>query len=176
MTTALASVREDAAAYRSSSLMSAMRHPGFRLGLLWRLAIRAKANRIPVLPQAIRQFILLMFSCDLSTSVTIGGGLRMPHPIGIVVGDKVVIEASVTLMQHVTLGGNFGRTAADGRGVPILESGTFVGPSAAVLGPVRVAKGAVVGANSTVTRDVQSRPRTSTDLNGEEGHASTLCS
>ena len=77
----------------------------------------------------------------------------MPHPVGIVVGDSVILGARVTLMQHATLGGNFGRQSEDGRQVPTVGMGTFLGPGAAVLGPVMIESASLVPANAVVTRD-----------------------
>lgn len=99
----------------------------------------------------IRQVILAHFGCDLSMKVSIGSPIRVPHPIGIVVGDRTVIGDDCTLMQHSTLGGNFRKRVGD-RYVPTLGNSVFVGPGAAILGPVELADGFLVGANVVVTK------------------------
>jgi serine acetyltransferase len=81
----------------------------------------------------------------------------MPVPYGIVIERGVVIGRRVTLMHQVTLGRKEGVTlAGDGRGVPVIEDNVFIGAGARVLGRVRVGRGATVGANAVVTRDVPS--------------------
>jgi serine O-acetyltransferase len=81
----------------------------------------------------------------------------MPVPYGIVIERGVVIGRRVTLMHQVTLGRKEGVTGAgDGSAVPVIEDNVFIGAGAKVLGRVRVGRGATVGANAVVTRDVPS--------------------
>jgi serine O-acetyltransferase len=77
----------------------------------------------------------------------------MPHPYGIVIHSQTVIGRGVTVMQQVTLGGKDpGKNRA-----PVIEDGAYIGAGAKVLGAVRVGRGAIVGANAVVTRDVPPR-------------------
>lgn len=81
----------------------------------------------------------------------------MPVPYGIVIERGVEIGRRVTLMHQVTLGRKEGVTGAgDGGAVPLIEDNVFIGAGAKVLGRVRVGRGATVGANAVVTRDVPS--------------------
>lgn len=150
----LSDLKEDAKRYDSPSLLVAAVHPGFRVGLLWRLAIQQvrKGNRFRA--AWLRQRILVRYGCDLSPWAVVGPGVKLPHPVGIVVGRLVHIGCGVTLMQNSTLGGNFGRRDDAGREVPSLGDFVFVGPGSAVLGPVRVERDMLVGANQVVVRDV----------------------
>jgi serine acetyltransferase len=53
-------------------------------------------------------------------------------------------------MQQVTLGGkNLGVNEA-----PVIEDDVYIGAGAKVLGAVHIGRGAIVGANAVVTRDV----------------------
>ncbi len=81
----------------------------------------------------------------------------MPVPYGIVIERGVEIGRRVTLMHQVTLGRKEGVTGeGDGAAVPVIEDNVFIGAGAKVLGRVRVGRGATVGANAVVTRDVPS--------------------
>jgi serine O-acetyltransferase len=111
---------------------------------------------VPLVPQIVRQLLLQIFSCDLSLKADIAGGVRFPHPIGIVIGDGAEVGPQATLMQHCTLGGNFGQTR-DGRQTPRLEAQVFVGPGAVVVGPVVVPAGSRIGANKVITDATESR-------------------
>jgi serine O-acetyltransferase len=76
----------------------------------------------------------------------------MPHPFGIVIDRGVSIGSRVTIMQQASIGP---KRPSD-PGLPVIEDNVFIGPGAKVLGPVRVGRGATVGANAVVTRDVPS--------------------
>jgi serine O-acetyltransferase len=87
----------------------------------------------------------------------LGAPVLMPVPYGIVVERGVVIGRRVTLMHQVTLGRKEGVTGpGDGGGVPVIDDNVFIGAGAKVLGRVRIGRGATVGANAVVTRDVPS--------------------
>ena len=43
-------------------------------------------------------------NCDISFLSTIGNRLRLPHPIGVVIGADVIVRNNVTIFQNVTLG------------------------------------------------------------------------
>jgi serine O-acetyltransferase len=84
---------------------------------------------------------------DIALSAQIGGGLRLFHPVGVVVGPGCTVGARCTLMQGVTLGAGAG-------GSPTLGDGVFVGPGAAVLGALKIGDRSVIGANSVVVASV----------------------
>ncbi|WOI54066.1 serine acetyltransferase [Parvularcula sp. LCG005] len=89
-------------------------------------------------------------SCDIPLSAQIGGGLLMPHPIGIVIHPKAVLGPNCLLMQNVTLG-----VKGDGTNVaPTLEAGVDLSVGAVVLGPVTMGTRSVAAANAVVTKDV----------------------
>jgi serine acetyltransferase len=61
-----------------------------------------------------------------------------------------VIGSHVTVMQQVTIGTkNPGDNAA-----PVIEDDVYIGAGAKVLGGIRVGRGAIIGANAVVTRDI----------------------
>ena len=143
-------MRMDAAAFHAHRVRSAARHPGFRMLLEWRLAAWLHRRGWPLPASLLRQRILRVFGCDLSLKATLGPAVRFPHPLGIVIGDNVVIEGGATVMQHVTLGGN-GHIDPSGRSTPWLGRGAFIGPGAVVVGPVHIDAGLRVRANSVVS-------------------------
>src|ERR671936_1335161 len=77
--------------------------------------------------------------------------ILMPYPYGIVIERGAIIGSRVTVMQQVMIG----RKNKDS-GLPTIEDNVFIGPGAKVLGPVRIGRGATIGANAVVTRDVPS--------------------
>jgi serine O-acetyltransferase len=84
---------------------------------------------------------------DIPLNTRIGGGLRLPHPNGIVIHPNVAIGPNCLIFQQVTIGANF-------RGVPKVGANVDFGAGAKVLGPIVIGDHAVIGANSVVLRDV----------------------
>ena len=123
------------------------RHPELQVErnpLLARLLLRWCGRRTPVLAKLLR----VLLNCDIYCRIW--SPVVLAHPYGIVIHAGTVIGRRVTIMQQVTLG-------AKDRGVndaPILEDDVYVGAGARVLGAVRVGRGAIIGANAVVTRDV----------------------
>lgn len=83
--------------------------------------------------------------------------LLMPVPMGIVIERGVELGSRVTVMHQVTIGRK-DPVAPLGQGgkLALIEDNVFIGAGAKVLGPVRIGRGAIVGANAVVTRDVPS--------------------
>lgn len=91
----------------------------------------------------------LVLNCDIFCDLK-NSEVYMPHPYGIIIHSRTRIGQRVVIMQQVTLGGRqLGVNEA-----PIIEDDVYIGAGAKVLGLVRIGRGAVVGANAVVTRDV----------------------
>ena len=88
---------------------------------------------------------------EIHPGARIGRRFFIDHGMGVVIGETVEIGDDVTLYQGVTLGGT---SWNKGKRHPTLEDGVVVGAGAKVLGPFTVGKGARVGSNSVVVREV----------------------
>jgi serine O-acetyltransferase len=88
---------------------------------------------------------------EIHPAAVIGRRLLIDHGMGVVIGETAVIGDDVTLYQQVTLGGV---SLEPGKRHPTVEDGVVIGAGAAVLGPFTVGKGARVGANAVVLKDV----------------------
>ncbi|HUQ74857.1 MAG TPA: serine acetyltransferase [Burkholderiales bacterium] len=87
----------------------------------------------------------------------LGSPVLMPVPMGIVIERGVRLGSRVTVMHQVTIGRkNPVGLRGQGGEMPVIEDNVFIGAGAKVLGPVRIGRGAIVGANAVVTRDVPS--------------------
>jgi serine O-acetyltransferase len=125
------------------------RHPEVVVGanpLGARLLQFACRHGVPVLSDVMRTLLNSGIYCRLRSPIL------MPHPYGIVIHRNAVIGSRVTVMHQVTIGN---RHPAD-PGAPVIEDNVCIGAGAKILGPVRVGRGATVGANAVVTRDVPS--------------------
>jgi len=86
---------------------------------------------------------------SLALEAKIGPGLRIHHFGNIFIHPRAVIGRNCTLRQGVTIG----TLEADGP-APVVEDGVDFGPYAQILGGVRIASGAKIGAMSVVLCDV----------------------
>lgn len=123
------------------------RYPRVRLRenpLATKLLLFCCRHKIPVMSRVVRIILNSDIFCRIDASV------YMPHPYGIVMHGKTRLGQRVTIMQQVTLGGkNLGKNVA-----PVIGDDVRIGAGAKILGGVNIGKGAVIGANAVVTRDV----------------------
>lgn len=126
--------------------------PGFQLVLMIRL--QHAVARVPLIGAGLRRIVwywsTIYFACDIDPLASIGPGLYLPHPIGIVVGGGVRIGADVSILQNVTLGRQGNREVSE----PIIGDGVGIGAGAAIFGKITIGAGARVGANSVVNIDI----------------------
>ena len=85
---------------------------------------------------------------DISLEATLGEGLKIPHPNGIVIHEDAVIGRDCMIMQQVTVG------MIDGGEIPTLGNDVYVGAGAKIIGRLTVGNGARIGANAVVLTDV----------------------
>ncbi|MGQ0545623.1 MAG: serine acetyltransferase [Betaproteobacteria bacterium] len=103
------------------------------------LPARLLQTKIPY----VRQFAGALLNCHIACPIR--APILMPYPYGIVIEEGAVIGSRVTVMQQASL-----------HGAPVIEDNVCIGPGARILGEVRIGRGATVGANAVVTRDVPS--------------------
>tara|TARA_R110002020_G_scaffold417440_5_gene626611 strand:- start:305 stop:847 length:543 start_codon:yes stop_codon:yes gene_type:complete len=92
-------------------------------------------------------------NCDISYNASLGKNLRLPHPIGIVIGDGVIIEDDVMIFQQVTFGSH-GKKEIKAKEYPIIKSGVKIFAGAKIIGGITIGENAVIGANSVVNIDI----------------------
>jgi serine O-acetyltransferase len=136
----------------------ALIEPKFRVILRMRLANRFSKGNFWL--RAISRFLYninLKRGVDIHPLATIGPGLRMAHPLAIVIGKDALLGSNVRVMQGVTIGGNAGKTSKSNKSetMPFVDDYCLVGGGCCVLGPITIGKGAVLGANSVVIKDVK---------------------
>ncbi|MEI7693183.1 MAG: hypothetical protein WCJ27_01830 [Verrucomicrobiota bacterium] len=94
------------------------------------------------------KLIFFLANCDFG--VELPESTFLPHPHGIVVGQKVRLGKDVVIGHQVTLGGR----DSDMGNMPEVGDGVYLGAGAKILGKLTVGAGATIGANAVVTRDV----------------------
>jgi serine O-acetyltransferase len=101
-------------------------------------------------------FVQVTSGITLPARARIGPGLYIPHTGYIVVNSQTVIGSNCTLAQGVTIGHRGGgREAAQGS--PSIGDRVYIGPGAAIIGPITIGDDALVGVGAVVTRSVPPR-------------------
>ncbi|MFA4876060.1 MAG: serine O-acetyltransferase [Methanoregula sp.] len=88
---------------------------------------------------------------EIHPGATLGRRVVIDHGMGIVIGETAEVGNDVLIYMGVVLGG----TALENvKRHPTIEDSVTLGSGAIVLGPIRIGKGAKVGAGSVVVRPV----------------------
>jgi serine O-acetyltransferase len=90
---------------------------------------------------------------DIHPGAKIGRNFFIDHGF-VVIGETAEIGDNVTMYQGSTLGGTNPTNGVGGKRHPTLGDDVIVSLGAAILGPLIVGKGARIGANAVVTKDV----------------------
>ena len=134
-----------------STLQVVFAYAGFHAILLHRVAHRLWRLRLRLLGRIISALNRFFTGVEIHPAARIGELCFIDHGMGIVIGETAVIGDRVTLFHGVTLGG-LGKRG--GKRHPTVEDGAMIGAGAKLLGPITIGKGARVGANAVVTKDV----------------------
>ena len=140
--------RDPAARSRAEVVFS---YPGFHALALYSLAHSAWESRLFFLGRFLSHLGRFLTGIEIHPGARIGRKLFIDHGMGVVIGETSEIGDNVTLYQGVTLGGT---SLESGKRHPTLGDDVIVGAGAKVLGPVTIGRGARVGSNAVVLKDV----------------------
>jgi len=91
---------------------------------------------------------------EIHPGATIGRRVFIDHGMGVVIGETAIIEDDCTLYHGVTLGGT---SWNKGKRHPTLKQGVVIGAGAKILGPITIGRGAKIGSNAVVVKDVPAK-------------------
>ena len=126
-------------------------YPGFHALLLHRIAHRLWCFRLKILSKAFAFISRIVTGIEIHPAAKIGDNLFIDHGLGVVIGETSEIGNDVLIYHGVTLGGT---SLKKGKRHPTIEDEVIIGAGAKLLGPITVQKGARVGANAVVTKNV----------------------
>ncbi len=120
----------------------------------WRMSVRPRPLRMPLTVLYRLGFLLTEWLCGimLPYTVIVGRRVRIEHFGGMIliaraIGDDVVIRQNTT----------FGIVRTEGpREWPVIGDDVDIGAGAAILGSVKIGRGARIGANAVVLKDIPS--------------------
>ncbi len=147
----LNNIRENDPAARSL-LEVLVLYPSVHAVGIYRVANALWRRKFYFTSRLISQCARFLTGIEIHPGATIGKQLFIDHGMGVVVGETTEIGDNVTLYQGVTLGG----TGKDsGKRHPTIGSNVVIGSGAKVLGPIYIASGSKIGANSVVLKDTK---------------------
>jgi serine O-acetyltransferase len=126
-------------------------YPGLHAVLIHRVAHALWRRGWLLSARLLSQFARWLTGIEIHPGAHLGRRLLIDHGMGVVIGETAVVGDNVTLYQNVTLGGV---SLNPGKRHPTLEDDVVIGAGAAVLGPFTVGRGARIGSNAVVLREV----------------------
>ncbi|NCP63865.1 MAG: serine O-acetyltransferase [Paraglaciecola sp.] len=126
-------------------------YPGLHAIWLHRLSHRLWRANWKWLARSLSTFSRWLTGIEIHPGATLGRRFFIDHGMGVVIGETAEIGNDVTIYHGVTLGGT---SWSAGKRHPTLMDNVVIGAGAKVLGPITMGKGAKVGSNSVVVRDV----------------------
>lgn len=131
----------------------------------YRIAHALHELKVDLIPRIITEMAHSITGIDIHPGATIGEYFFIDHGTGVVIGETCIIGNHVRLYQGVTLGAKSFPKDEEGqliKGIarhPIVEDEVILYSGATVLGRVTIGKGAVIGGNVWVTRDIPTGAR-----------------
>ena len=126
-------------------------YPGVHALIIHRLSHWIWRKRFFWIARFISYISRWLTGIEIHPGATIGRRVFIDHGMGVVIGETAVINNDCTLYHGVTLGGT---SWNKGKRHPTLEQGVVIGAGAKVLGPITIGKGAKIGSNAVVVKDV----------------------
>ena len=77
-----------------------------------------------------------------------------PHPIGVVIGQKVVLGNNCVIYQNVTIGAKDTDNYKEAK-YPIIGNNVKIYPNSIIIGDITIGDGAIIGAGSIVLNNVE---------------------
>jgi serine O-acetyltransferase len=114
--------------------------------------LKNKNLKLPAM--ILRNKLISKYGIHLGLESKIGNGIKLPHPLSIVIGEGTIIGDNVTIYHNVTLGTK--HSLIDNRKTyPIIGDNVIIYTGCLILGGIKVGDNSIIGANSFVTKDVE---------------------
>ena len=130
------------------AVKAALSQDGYKVLFMSRVREAARRWHVPGVNHTLRLVTTVLYSIEIGNDIELGEGINFTHTLGTVIGGTSKVGARVKFMGNNTIG-----TAKD-NGCPVIEDDVVIGCGARVLGPVRIGRGAFIGANAVVLTDV----------------------
>ncbi|WP_304304689.1 serine acetyltransferase [Pseudacidovorax intermedius] len=95
-----------------------------------------------------------LMGVEIKAKTRIGWGLRIFHPVGIIINTDTVIGCRCTLRHNVTIGNKPSSLASGHSASPLIGDDVEFGAGAIVIGPIVIGNRARIGAHAYVDFNV----------------------
>lgn len=91
-------------------------------------------------------------NCDITRGIAYLGKKRtiLPHPVGIVIGNGVILGENCIIYQNVTIGGKSLSEFA----YPVIGNNVTIFANALIIGNVKIGDNVTIGAGTVVLKDI----------------------
>jgi len=126
----------------------------------YRIAHELLLLEIPLIPRIITELSHAKTGIDIHPGASIDEYFFIDHGTGVVIGETSVIGKNVRLYQGVTLGAKSFPLDENGKPIkgiprhPIVEDDVIIYSNATILGRITIGKGAAIGGNMWITKNV----------------------
>ncbi len=137
-------------------------YPVIKALMNYRIAHQLLMLGVPLIPRMLTEMAHSETGIDIHPGAQIGESFTIDHGTGVVIGETCIIGRNVKLYQGVTLGARSFPLDENGNPIkgiprhPILEDDVVIYSNATILGRITIGRGAVIGGNIWVTKDVPS--------------------
>ena len=86
---------------------------------------------------------------DIPYQVSIGSGLKISHPSGIVINENAILGQNVWIRCNTVIGNDIKSNKA-----PVIGSNVSIGANVCIIGDVKVGDNCIIGAGSVIVKDI----------------------
>lgn len=131
--------------------------PGLSAVILFRVQDFLYKSKLIAPAYLIHRVNLSLHGIDILPGADIGDGLRIDHPVGIVIGAGAKIGSGCVILQNTTIGTRYINSNTYNNEFPVIGNNVTIGAGAVILGGVNLGDDCTVGANSVILDDVPVR-------------------
>lgn len=134
--------------------------PGFHAIAVYRFGVwighkpRLVRYLLNVIYKVLAAFVRNLYGVELLPRTRVGRGLRLPHPVGVVISPAAEIGNDCLIRQNVTIGRFDRGRKRSPPFAPKLGDGVEVGAGAVVVGGITIGDQARIGPNAVVTTNI----------------------
>ena len=149
-------IKRDPAA--GSKLNVILNYPGVKAVFFHFIANKLWSMNLKIIGRMISQFSRFLTGIEIHPAVKIWKNFFIDHGLGVVCGETAEIGNNVTIYHGVTLGGispaENSQKQINVKRHPTVSDDVIIGSGAHILGPITIGKGARIGANTVILKDV----------------------